>query len=36
MGHYQIPVIYVWHDELMVGALAEAADPPAEPFATAQ
>ena len=35
MGHYQIPVTYVWHDELAVGALASAADPPAEPFAAA-
>ena len=21
MGHYQIPVVYVWHDELVAGAL---------------
>ena len=20
-GHYQIPIVYVWHDELVVGAL---------------
>ncbi|HWK18494.1 MAG TPA: hypothetical protein VNR66_13660 [Solirubrobacteraceae bacterium] len=35
MGHYQIPVTYVWHDELTVGALASAADPPVEPSAAA-
>jgi hypothetical protein len=35
MGHYQIPVTYVWHDEIAAGALGpgvpEAAAPEPEP-----
>jgi hypothetical protein len=23
MGHYQVPVVYVWHDEITVGELAD-------------
>jgi hypothetical protein len=26
-GHFQIPVVYVWHDEMTVGALAPTPEP---------
>jgi hypothetical protein len=41
LGHYQIPVVYVWHDELAAGALGPevaldpAPDPEPEPQAAA-
>jgi hypothetical protein len=31
MGHYQIPVVYVWHDELAVGEFGPEVPLPAEP-----
>ena len=35
MGHYQIPIIYTWHDEIASGALGPevplAAEPEPEP-----
>jgi hypothetical protein len=27
MGRYQVPIVYVWHDELTVGGIVPAAEP---------
>jgi hypothetical protein len=38
MGHYQVPVNYVWHDEVVAGALGPevgVAEPESEPEPTA-
>jgi hypothetical protein len=31
LGHFQIPIVYVWHDELVDGALVVEAEAEAEP-----